>query len=382
MLAFDTSPVSIFFATDSPTKLRMPARSQIIETVNKLKKLSDSRTISVRFASVEESCIPSYLRSHLFVDAYLGINSSLCFRSFSEREFGSGTGLDIASASCHAVCEAAERLLPRLGGTKSARPTVQSAFSLFTGSWTEFDFDPLDRSDSRNPFIFGGGQAVHPIAEEALRNAFCDLVERNFVATATGNENWFDITESLVEQFDSCRETMNYWKSRGFDFHVSVSVTELGPFVVVASAKNRNPGGFPSTYRGSACDFCLEYAPLQAISELNRSGNFGPYQELKDECDALSARDKLHPKDYYYGFLSRLINGDWLTECSRKEDQASISRLTNLYQPTPNKVLRAILGRYGDIFVVPYCSAGDLAIFGYKICVPGLSLAAVERVNL
>lgn len=371
-----------FFAQSAPIKSQLPPRDKLVYAINTFKALTDSGLAQIYFTLVDDSSVPEFLNSTKFVDAYVHLHESLCFHTYAESEFGSGTGNDFAAASCHALSEALERLLPKMGGARNARPTAFSAFSLLKKSWTNLEFDPLNRSIANNPFVYGGGQAVHPLPHEALRNAFCEVIERSFIANMDGTEEWFDITDCMIAHHSHFHLTQQYWHQRGFDFHVAVAVAQQGPFVVVASARNRIHGEFPAVYRGSACDFFLDYAPHQAVSELNRSAIFGPYQDLSSRTQALAASKNLDKSDYYFGYISRLVNGDWLSNCSVASTKISVSRLRQMFSPSPQETLNNILQNYEDVFVVPYSTEDDFGCFGCKICIPKLSLAAVERLAL
>jgi hypothetical protein len=377
-----TTLIESFFDFNDGLNFQTPTRLQSSQVVLALKKLKETCFGSVSFEEIFQEELPEFLRNEHFVDAIVSISSRLCFKEGDLREFGSGVSSLLVGASAHAVCEALERLLPKLGGMKSARQSAESAYSLRFRKWIEFDFNPLDRGDAKNIFQAPSGQAVHPLAREALRNAFCELVERNFVASVRGTEDWSDITESICDRAEVFKQTANHWVQRGFGFRVCAAKSRFGPFVVVASAINRELPGFPASFRGTASDFCLDYAPLQAVSELNRSGHFGPYQSLSGYDQALAERGKLSPNDYYYGFLSRLMLTDWLAAETQRATNISLTELVGREHASPKFTLHRLLDEVEDLYVVPICVPSELPLYGFKVCVSGLPLNAVERVAL
>ncbi len=373
--------VCFFESTDTP-QFTTPNRKQISDTIFAIKSLSDTKLASIRFAEVKKSDLPEFLAHLHFVDAHLGLTPGITMTSATFDDYGSGVAEDILAASCHATCEVLERLLPRLGGMKHSRPTANSAFSLRHKKFVELNFDPLS-NDSQNPFATPSGQAVHPISDEALRNAFGELIERNFVATTVGDNRWHDITESVCTANAQAAQAKEYWCAKQYEFQIAVTKTAFSLFFVVASAVHKDKDHFPASFRGTACDFDLSYAPLQALSELNRGACFGPYTEIKNAADARSSQNGLSTQGYYFGYLERMISPDWLALLPKRHAlKTHVDNLLSGGTTNPRAAADVCLNSYEDVLVIPYCRAKEIPLYGFKICVPGLSQAAMERIRL
>jgi hypothetical protein len=382
MTSNDDNFIRSFFAKSTPVDSELPHRESVLESVMALRDLKNTGLGRVQFQNIHTEDVPAFLQGQHFIDADVEIAQNLCFLNIRTSEFGSGVSSDLTAAACHAACEAFERLLPKLGGMRGSRESEFSVFSIKNNHWCELPYNPLNRVDEQNPFReVSCGQAVHPNPTEALRNAFCELIERNSIASLKGNERWYDITESLVAANYSLLQTQQHWDMRGFVFQIAATISPHGAFVVVASAINRTPGGFPASYRGSASDFSLNYAPAQAVSELNRSGHFGPYVGIETIDEARIAQREFPRKDYHFGFLSRLMETDWLAICAKDATTCTLREIKNIMDLGPHQVAQSILSFYSDIYVIPYCDHEKLNLYGYKICIPDFPVAALERTS-
>lgn len=376
-----TEAVCFFDSTETPT-FANPSRDQMSSTICALKSLDIEKATRIRFTEVKREDLPNFLSHLFFVDAYLRLSPEITMTHGTSEDYGSGVAEDVLAASCHATCEALERLLPRLGGMKHARPNANSAFSLRNKRFVELNFDPLS-SDPKNPFAIPSGQAVHPISSEALRNAFGELIERHLVATTAGNNSWFDITESVCAANAQATKAKEYWRAKQYDFQIAATKSTFGLFFVVASAVHTDTGHFPASFRGTASDFDLSYAPLQALSELNRGACFGPYTAVENAIAAQLAQNQLSKHGYYFGYLDRMITTDWLALLPKGDiRKANLDSLRRTGTTSPRAAAKVLFDSYEDVLIVPYCEAKKLPVYGYKVCVPGLSQRAMERTRL
>lgn len=359
--------------------------------VLKMKELEDQGRLSFKLYDVIKSDLPQFLQPYHFVDAEVKTASGATFVSSERSTKGSGVDGSFLSASCHALGEALERHLGFLGGTKDSRNSPTSVLSWAKQGWFELDSDPFGSDASVNPFWRPDGQACHPNLEEAFRNALGEVIERNKLACAVGSDYWYDITESLLAREAHGRASEDYWKSLGYMLKVFVGLSPYGGFVSVATAvgKEFSTKGAPSrkrygaSFRGSAGDFCLDYGPMQAISELNRSAHFGPHLALSSDAETKEAQSKISSESYYYGYLERLLEVDWLYKlASSNSTVKSLEELRAAHVFSPKIILERLAARYGDVYVIPFASMSSSGIFGLKIAVPGLDVSGVSRVRI
>lgn len=380
---------------DFPLRHSKPSTSVEDSLILKLKTLEEQSLLTFNLLEVKKDFLPEFLRDLYFVDCVLKVDRKLTFLPSVKDTFGSGVDSNFLSASCHALGEGLERHLGFLGGTKDSRPSLNSAFSLIHKEWIELNFNPFSSDSRLNPFSVPCGQACHMVLDEAFRNALGELIEKNFIATVDEDHDWFDITDDLVLEDPHAKISKIYWESLGYDFKIHVAISKLGGFVAIASAEKLDDGlghkiqsnlsveKFGTTFRGSAADFGLEYAPMQAISELNRSAFFGPYLNIKSAEDCLVERSKLSPDNYYFGYLERLRTGDWLVQLAKNaSSKATLSGLKNARGFSLSRVIQNIRTEYKDFFVIPFSTLESIGVNGIKIAVPGLNVSSLSRLSL
>ena len=368
-----------------------PSNSIKEALILKLKSLDESRSLKFQLLEVQNSSLPYFLHDMCFVDCLISVDGDFAFLSNTKETCGSGVGSDFLSSSCHAIGEALERHLGFLGGTKDSRPNLNSMFSLGKQKWIDQGYNPFGNDPKLNPFYVPCGQACHPVLKEAFRNALVELLERQLLATVNVGNSWFDITDSLASEDTLARDSKKYWESIGFNFKVNVTLSPFGGFVAVASAETKGLSNaedidcskFGKSFRGSGADFGLEYAPMQAISELNRSAFFGPYLNINSYEDCRTAQSRLSDDDYYFGYLDRLMNGDWLTQvASRESSQISTISLRDTYTVSIREVVQNLIDEYGDVFVIPFATPESAGVYGLKIAVPGFNVSSISRTKL
>jgi hypothetical protein len=380
---------------DFPLLYSKPDASTEEKLILKLKNLEQLGRLTFRLHEVAREFLPEFLRDFCFVDCFIKLDSKLTFLPSIKDTVGSGVDSDFLSASCHAIGEGLERHLGFLGGTKDSRPSLNSAYSLVRKEWVELNFNPFGSDPKENPFSAPCGQACHMVFEETFRNALGEILERNFIATVDESHDWFDITDSLVLENPHAKQSKSYWETLGYDFRVHVAKLKFGGYVAIASTERLtdcsnqrleeklNSSKFGISYRGSGADFGLEYAPMQAISELNRSAFFGPYLNIKSPDDCLLAMKSLSIDDYYFGYLERLRMGDWLARLARSSSTKATSKsLKAASRFSLPEVLQNLTAEYKEIYVIPFSTLESLGAIGLKIAIPGLNVSSISRLSL
>ena len=378
-----------------PLQYSKISRSEEESIILKFKECEQSGEMEYGLFDVLKSDLPDFLRPYYFVDAEVRFPGGSTFKPALKPTRGSGVGDHVLSASCHALGEALERHLGFLGGTKDARPSKSAVFSLAKKDWVDLGFDPFDSNPASNPFFSPDGLACHPRLEEAFRNAMGELLERNFIATVDCKQPWLNVTESLISKDGHAKASQAYWENLGYSFAVYVALHPLGGFVSVATVvrlaetfagQNSHDGTesqYGASFRGSAADFALDYAPMQAISELNRSAHFGPYLRIHSDLEARQAQSALSKEDYYYGYLERLMQVDWLhTLAASNSPIASLPELRLAHSASPRVVIGNLVDRFGDVFVIPYANPASSGMYGVKFAVPGCNTSAVSRIDV
>jgi ribosomal protein S12 methylthiotransferase accessory factor YcaO len=357
--------------------------------------LEESNQVSFQLFDVVKSDLPVFLQPFHFVDAEIKTEGGSTFLGSGMATKGSGVDGSFLSASCHALGEALERHLGFLSGTKDSRKSQKSVLSWSKKDWLDLDFDPFGSDPKVNSFWSPDGQACHPSLEEAFRNALGELLERNKLATVRASDPWFDVTESVLAMEPHARVSKDYWDGLGFNFNVFVGLGLYGGFVSMATAVAKDldqargnllsgsKGRYGASYRGSAGDFRLDYGPMQAISELNRSAHFGPYLGLVSDQETREAQSKISSQNYYFGYMERLLKLDWLHQMASSNCiLKTIDELRELYTFTPKSIIERLADRYGDVYVIPYAVPASSGVYGIKLAVPGLDVSAVSRVKV
>jgi ribosomal protein S12 methylthiotransferase accessory factor YcaO len=144
--------------------------------------------------------------------------------------------------------------------------------------WIHLPYEPLKPRSvhNPNPLYSRSGEAFHVNRGEALRSAFCELLEREALyRTANGRAQLFDITDYARELSRDADAAFDYWSSSGYDLRLSLVDTPWKVCVVLATCQQASRQ-FPMLFKGSGADFRPNHAIIQAVSELGRNAFMGP----------------------------------------------------------------------------------------------------------
>lgn len=257
-----------------------PAQKDQIALISAVKRLQQTGKLTLELRKVgSDNSLPWNSHYKIF-DAVIELKDLSGF--FSEasilKKIGSGVSSDMLAGSCHAISENFERLFVTAGGQKSLRKTQNDVFEVFSQQWITLPCDPLKVEN--NPDYSRSAEAFHLYKGEALRAAYCELLEREALCSFNNQkEQACDITDYAINTVKMARRAKDSWSKAGYSFNLLAIPSDWKTWVILAVVRNNKESthrqSFRQSFKGNAADFNLSHAIWQAISELERNAFLG-----------------------------------------------------------------------------------------------------------
>lgn len=288
--------------------------------------------------------------------------------------FGSALNQNPLQGICHAASECLERIVRKLGGETSARPSRQSAWSIANQQWQVFSFNPA-HGRPNDGHGAGLGEAFHLDESEAIRASFCEFEERRqLVLLENGQADVTNISDLAISSIKSLQVIDAWARERGLRLALFVLGGPQSIYTVVAYLV-RMSCGFPEAFRGSASDFDLARPIEQAVGEAVRSCCFGTAVRLTEISSARSHLESLSSRDFEYGLVKRMMSGDAIRDLIQK---APTSDVWPKRQGSAHDTYHAICVAQKLSLVPLYRSQTLFPGYAYKIFSP---IAQIEQVR-